>query len=127
MAFARLWQRCALALLTSGLIGLAHGDPPAGAGREFEVQPPEAAGFSSQRLQRIDELMQRLTDSKQLAGIVTLAARHGKCGHFKTFGPPPRATEKPMPRDAIFRIYSMTKPVIGVAMMILYEEGRWQP
>jgi len=127
MVFARLWQRCALALVTSTLIGLAHADTPAGAGREFEVQAPEAAGFSAQRLRRIEESMQRLTDSKQLAGIVTLAARHGKVVHFKTFGVQDLASGKPMPKDAIFRIYSMTKPVIGVAMMILYEEGRWQP
>ncbi len=71
--------------------------------------------------------MQRLTDSKQIAGIVTLAARHGKILHWKSFGMQDLASGRPMPKDAIFRIYSMTKPVIGVAMMILHEEGRWQP
>src|SRR4029434_6788077 len=102
MVFARLWQRCALALVTSTLVGLAHADTPTGAGREFEVQAPEAAGFSAPRLQQINESMPRLTDSKELAGIVTLAARHEKILLLETFGVQDRASGKPMPKDAIF-------------------------
>ena len=62
--------------------------------------------------------MQRLVDEKQVAGLVTLLARHGKIASLQTHGP--RKT------DTLFRIYSMTKPVTGVAMMMLYEEGKWQ-
>ena len=128
MVFARLWRRYALGLAASIVVCcLAQADTPAAAHRDLRTEAPETAGFSSQRLQRLDESMQRLTDSKQIAGIVTLAARHGKIVHWKTFGMQDLASAKPMPRDAIFRIYSMTKPVIGVAMMILHEEGRWQP
>jgi CubicO group peptidase (beta-lactamase class C family) len=127
MVFVRLWRQCAFGLAALLLVCLAHADTPAAAARDLKIQAPEAVGFSSQRLQRLDESMQQLVDSKQLAGIVTLAARHGKIVYSKSFGAQDLASGKPMPKDAIFRIYSMTKPVTGVAMMILYEEGKWQP
>ena len=127
MKLAACWRRCAIGLAALVVVCFAQADTPTAARREFEVQTPEAAGFSSQRLQRLDASMQRLTDSKQIAGIVTLAARHGKIVHWKSFGMQDLASGRPMPKDAIFRIYSMTKPVVGVAMMILHEEGQWQP
>ena len=89
--------------------------------------PPESVGFSADRLKRLDEAMQAKVDGKQLAGIVTMLARHGKLVEAKTYGQQDLTSGKPMPEDAIFRIYSMTKPVTGVAMMILYEEGKWKP
>jgi CubicO group peptidase (beta-lactamase class C family) len=61
----------------------------------------------------------------RVAGLTTLIARHGKLVHFKTYGQADLASQRPMNRDAIFRIYSMTKPITGVAMMILFEEGKW--
>jgi len=88
---------------------------------------PEEVGFSSERLQRLDAAMQQKVDQKQLAGIVTVLARHGKVVEFKTYGKKDLASGAPMAKDTIFRIYSMTKPVTGAAMMVLYEEGRWQP
>ncbi len=88
---------------------------------------PEEMGFSSERLQRLDAAMQQKVDEKQLAGVVTILARHGKVVEFKTYGKKDLASGAPMEKDTIFRIYSMTKPVTGAAMMILYEEGRWQP
>jgi len=88
---------------------------------------PEELGFSSERLQRLDAAMQQKVDEKRLAGIVTILARHGKVVEFKTYGKKDLASGAPMEKDNIFRIYSMTKPVTGAAMMILYEEGRWQP
>jgi CubicO group peptidase (beta-lactamase class C family) len=88
---------------------------------------PETVGFSAERLKRLDDAMQALVDNKQLAGIVTFMGRHGKLVHQKTFGQQDTASGKAMPKDAIFRIYSMTKPTTGVAMMILYEEGKWKP
>jgi CubicO group peptidase (beta-lactamase class C family) len=88
---------------------------------------PEQVGFSSQRLQRLDTAMQQKVDDEQFAGIVTVLARHGKVVEFKTYGKKNLATGALMEKDTIFRIYSMTKPVTGAAMMMLYEEGKWQP
>ena len=88
---------------------------------------PEALGFSPERLERLDAVMQREVDEKQLPGIVTILARHGKVVEERTYGKKNIASGAPMTNDTIFRIYSMTKPVTGVAMMILYEEGKWHP
>ena len=88
---------------------------------------PEALGFSSERLERLHAAMQREVDARELPGIVTILARHGKVVEEKTYGKKDLASGAPMTKDAIFRIYSMTKPVTGVAMMILYEEGKWRP
>jgi CubicO group peptidase (beta-lactamase class C family) len=88
---------------------------------------PEALGFSSERLERLHAMMQQEVDQKQLAGVVTILARHGKVVEERTYGMKDIASGTPMTRDTIFRIFSMTKPVTGVAMMILYEEGKWHP
>jgi CubicO group peptidase (beta-lactamase class C family) len=88
---------------------------------------PETVGFSVDRLKRLDDGMQAMIDGKQLAGIVTMVARHGKLIHQKAYGLQDIAAARQMQRDSIFRIYSMTKPITGVAMMILYEEGKWKP
>ena len=87
---------------------------------------PEKVGISSERLQRIEPVMQRYVDDDKLAGVLTMIARHGQVVHFKTYGMMDREVGKPMQRDAIFRIYSMTKPITSVAVMMLYEEGRFQ-
>ena len=71
--------------------------------------------------------MQQAVDQKQLAGIVTILARHGKVVDYRTYGMRDMASGAPMTKDTIFRDYSMTKPVTGVAMMILYEQGKWLP
>ena len=88
---------------------------------------PESVGFSSQRLERLHSFIQGEIDQKQLAGAITLLARHGKVVDYRTYGLRDIATGAPMTKDTIFRDYSMTKPVTGVAMMILYEEGKWLP
>ena len=88
---------------------------------------PEALGFSPERLERLDAVMQGEVDRKELPGIVTILARHGKVVEEKVYGKKDVASGAAMTRDTIFRIYSMTKPVTGVAMMILYEEGKWRP
>jgi CubicO group peptidase (beta-lactamase class C family) len=88
---------------------------------------PEALGFSSDRLDRLHTFMQQEVDQKQLAGIVTILARHGKVVEERSYGKKDIASGAPMTNDTIFRIFSMTKPVTGVAMMILYEEGKWHP
>jgi CubicO group peptidase (beta-lactamase class C family) len=94
---------------------------------EVTVVKPETVGFSSQRLDRLHALIQQEVDQKQLAGAVTLLARHGKVVDYRTYGYRDMATSAPITKDVIFRDYSMTKPVTGVAMMILYEQGRWLP
>ena len=88
---------------------------------------PEAVGFSAERLSRFDALMRRMIHDKEFAGIVTMVARHGKVLQSKAYGLRDIGSGAPMQTDSIFRIYSMTKPVTGVAMMILYEEGKWSP
>jgi CubicO group peptidase (beta-lactamase class C family) len=88
---------------------------------------PESLGFSSERLGRLHAAMQREVDEKQLVGVVTILARHGKVVEERTYGKKDIASGAPMTKDTIFRIFSMTKPVTGVAMMILYEEGKWHP
>jgi len=91
------------------------------------VMKPESVGFSSERLERLHALIQGEIDKKQLPGAVTILARHGRVVEYKTYGVRDLATGAAMTRDTIFRDYSMTKPVTGVAMMILYEEGKWSP
>lgn len=88
---------------------------------------PELVGFSSERLKRLHAFMQQTVDEKHLAGIVTILARHGKVVDYRAYGVRDFATGTPMTKDTIFRDYSMTKPVTGVAMMILYEQGKWLP
>jgi CubicO group peptidase (beta-lactamase class C family) len=88
---------------------------------------PESVGFSSERLERLHALIQGEIDQKQLAGAVTILARHGKIVEYRVYGERDVAAGTAMTRDTIFRDYSMTKPVTGVAMMILYEQGKWLP
>ena len=90
----------------------------------MNITLPEAQGFSSQRLARIDALMERYVAADQLAGIVTLVARRGQVVHFYKCGLAVRETGIPMQDDTIFRIYSMTKPITSVAVLMLLEEGR---
>jgi len=88
---------------------------------------PESVGFSSKRLEALHALMQQAVDKKQVSGAVTILARHGKVIDYGAYGQKDIARGTPMTKDAIFRDYSMTKPVTGVAMMILYEQGKWLP
>jgi CubicO group peptidase (beta-lactamase class C family) len=94
---------------------------------DLTVSKPESLGFSSQRLERLYAVIQEQVDQKHLAGVVTLLSRHGKIVEFRTYGNKDLASNAPMTKDTIFRIFSMTKPITGVAMMTLYEEGKWKP
>ncbi|HWG21425.1 MAG TPA: serine hydrolase domain-containing protein [Terracidiphilus sp.] len=94
---------------------------------EMTTDRPESVGFSSERLQRLHSVMQQAVDKKEVAGVVTLLARHGKIVDYRAYGQRDMASGAPMTKDTIFRDYSMTKPVTGVAMMILFEEGKWLP
>ncbi len=88
---------------------------------------PETVGFSTERLENLHNLIQQEIDQKQLAGAITILARHGKVVDYRVYGQRDIASGAAMTKDTIFRDYSMTKPVTGVAMMILYEEGKWLP
>jgi len=90
----------------------------------MKIYPPEEVGMSTERLARVDTYMEQLIKDNQYPGIMTLAQRKGKVVHIGKFGMMDIEAGKPMQEDAIFRIYSMTKPIISVAVMILFEEGR---
>jgi CubicO group peptidase (beta-lactamase class C family) len=110
---------CAVLLLSGLTLRLAAAEA------RPQLADPESVGFSSERLRRLDALMQRVVDEKEYAGVVTILARHGKVIHLGTFGKRDMASGAPMERDTIFRINSSSKPITGAAMMTLYEEGKW--
>lgn len=87
---------------------------------------PKSAGFSAERLQRIDARLEDYVDRGEVAGVVGLIARHGKVVYHKSFGHRDAEAKEPMTNDVIFRIASMTKPIASVALMMLWEEGRFQ-
>jgi len=88
--------------------------------------PPESVGFSKAGLAGLNAGMHGLVDTQKLAGVTTLVARHGKIVHFDAYGKRDLDSGAPMEKDTIFRIASMTKPTIGVAMMMLWEQGKWK-
>ena len=85
---------------------------------------PEELGFSSERLERIAELMQHHIDAQTFSGAVTLVARNGRIAYFHAQGLMDIEAKKPMPKDGIFRIMSMTKPIVGTSVMMMIEEGK---
>ena len=87
---------------------------------------PETVGLSSERLARIDKAMQEDIDQRKTGGIVVLVARHGTIAYHKAFGMSDIESGKKMQTDSLFRLYSMTKPVTSVALLTLYEEGKFQ-
>jgi CubicO group peptidase (beta-lactamase class C family) len=90
---------------------------------DVAVVNSEAVGFSSDRLGKISEFVDREIAAGNLAGAVTLVARHGQVVLFESAGRYGIEDNRPMDKDALFRIFSMTKPITTVAAMILYEEG----
>ncbi len=95
-------------------------------GQPLPTVSPDQVGLDGGALAEIDTAMQAYVDQGKLAGIVILVAREGQVAHAGVYGQMDLATERAMRRDAIFRIYSMTKPITGVALMSLYDEGRFQ-
>ena len=104
-----------MAVLLGGA-GLRADDP---------IAAPGSVGFSTAGLKAFQQAMRALVDEGQLAGVTTLVARHGKVVHFDAYGKRDLETGKPVEKDTIFRIASMTKPIVGVAMMMLWEQGKW--
>lgn len=91
----------------------------------METHLPEDAGMSSEQLARISPVMEQFVKDNQMPGILTLVQRKGKVVHLGKFGMMDIEAGKRMQEDALFRIYSMTKPIVSVALMMLYEEGRF--
>ena len=88
---------------------------------------PASAGFDERRLERITEHIQtRYIDPGRIAGCQVAVARHGHVGYFRSFGVRDRERSAPVAEDTIWRIYSMTKPITGVALMSLYERAMFQ-
>jgi CubicO group peptidase (beta-lactamase class C family) len=104
---------CLLAVVT--LVSVVAATPTA---------KPEEVGLSSERLQRISAMIQRRIDAGELAGAVTVVARKGKVAHLDARGVMDLESRQPMTPATMFRIASMTKPVVGVAIMMLAEEGK---
>ncbi len=90
------------------------------------LRSPEELGLSAERLGRIDSLLGRLVTRQELSGGVALLARHGSVAYCKPFGVMDLESKRPVPANGIFRMASMTKPVVSVAAMILHEEGAIQ-
>jgi CubicO group peptidase (beta-lactamase class C family) len=109
-----LWLGCMLAGL-SALPLVAASIPGA---------KPEEVGLSSVRLGRIREAVQRHIDAQNICGAVTIVARRGRIAHFEAHGVMDLESRKPMAKDAVFRLASMTKPITSVAVMMLVEEGK---
>lgn len=99
--------------------------PPKVNGAAIKESTPEAAGFSGERLTRIDQLVNSYIQKGQLNGGVALIVRDGKVAYYKAFGYNNAENKQPLQKDAIFRIASQTKAITSVAVMMLFEEGKF--
>ncbi len=113
----------ALRIIACGL-GLALSAVAPSWAADLATADPQSLGFSSERLARIGPAIQRETEKGQYPGAVMLVARNGRIVYFESVGQLDPASGKPMMKDAIFRLYSMTKPYTSVAIMLLMEEGK---
>jgi len=104
--------------------GAAMATGPAWA--KIAVQAPASAGFTAAGVAKLNSDMHALVDSQKLAGVVTLLARKGKVVNLDAYGKQDASGAAPVKTDSIFRIASMTKPITGVAMMQLFEQGKWK-
>ena len=89
-----------------------------------ETATPQSVGLSSERLQRVHELVDRTIAAGEISGAVTLVARNGQVAYLEAQGVMDLATKKPMQPDSMFRMASMSKPVAAVAILMLAEEGK---
>jgi CubicO group peptidase (beta-lactamase class C family) len=137
---ARLWLAAIAALVITGYAG-AHAQAPAASKPSVKpaaakseaadkawpraaVADPARLGFTKAGLDALDARMKQSVADGDTAGMTILLLRHGQVADFKTFGK--QTPDTPMALDSLFRIYSMSKPITGVAMMQLYEQGKWQ-
>ncbi len=106
----------AAVVVLGGAAGVRAADP---------LASPESVGFSADGLKAYQQAMRALVNDGKLAGVTTLVARHGKVVQFDAYGVQDLESKRPVTRDTIFRLASMTKPIAGVAMMMLWEQGKW--
>jgi CubicO group peptidase (beta-lactamase class C family) len=97
-----------------------------GCARQAQTTPAQRLGFSAERLQRLDAFLDAEIAQKRKAGALVLIARRGKIVYLKAHGAADIDTAQPLRADAMFRLYSMTKPVTSVALLTLFEEGKFQ-
>lgn len=114
--------RWALAPLAAALVGLSS---TAGA-QALPKASPESVGMSAERLRKITTVLQQEVSERKLPGAVVMVARHGKLVYAEAFGSLANAAKAPMQLDSIFRLYSMTKPMVSTALMMLVEDGKVQ-
>src|ERR1700674_2200543 len=86
---------------------------------------PESLGLSPSRLQRMSDVFQREIDKGTMPGATVMVARGGQIGWVGALGKQDPTTSAPMTRDTIFRIFSMTKPIVSIGVMMLLEEGHF--
>src|SRR5256714_15384209 len=102
------------------LLAFAIGVPA----QDLPVAKPAEVGLSAERLDRITEWLRDQSAKNVIPGAVLMIVRNGKIAYFESVGQLDPETKAPMRKDAIFRIYSMSKPVATVAVMMLYEQGK---
>jgi CubicO group peptidase (beta-lactamase class C family) len=95
------------------------------AAQGLPIGDPASLGFSIDRLERIDAMIERAVDAEEIVGAVALVARRGRVAHLTAIGMADVDDREPMLVDTLFRIASMTKPVTSLAVMMLLEEGRF--
>src|SRR3984893_955320 len=86
---------------------------------------PESLGLSSIRLQRMSDAFKREIDKETVPGVTVMVARRGQIGWFEALGKQSPAASTPMAQDTIFRIFSMTKPIVSIGIMMLIEDGHF--
>ena len=118
--YAPLAFAAAFLLLAAFVLAPAFAAEP-----ELQHAKPADVGLDPAGLEKLNEAMHGMVDDGQLAGVVTMVSRKGKVVHFDAYGKQDIENGVPVEKDTIFRIYSMTKPIIGVALMTYYDEGRF--
>jgi CubicO group peptidase (beta-lactamase class C family) len=112
-------------ILATAFVGLTYTSIQAGSPEGIPAADPASLGFSVERLGRLGGVLQADIKTGRIPGAVVLVTRHGKAGYFEAFGLQNKQSGMPMRKDSIFRIYSFTKPIVSVAVMMLWEEGRF--
>ncbi|MBT8220981.1 MAG: beta-lactamase family protein [Bacteroidia bacterium] len=90
------------------------------------IVTPESVGISSERLEKLDAVMTSMVDEGKIAGVQTAISRKGKLIHYNTYGKSDLESNSPLSENSLWRIYSMTKPIASVGLMMLYEDGKFQ-
>ena len=117
---APLARAAAALLLVAFVLAPAFAAEP-----ELQHAKPADVGMDPAGLKKLNEAMHGMVDDGKLAGVVTTVSRKGKVVHFDAYGKRDIENGLPVEQDTIFRIYSMTKPIVGVALMTYYDEGRF--